>query len=93
MPGYICGQGAPFVRAREMGLEGIVSKRVGSAYWSGNCRNCTRAKNPSFARLALHEKRGVNIAARRKASAFAPGKTTARKALLRHGRGRRYHIG
>jgi hypothetical protein len=43
-----------------MGLEGIVSKRVGSAYWNGNCRNWTRAKNPGFARLALHEKRGVN---------------------------------
>jgi hypothetical protein len=38
----------------------IVSKRVGSAYWSGNCRNWTKAKNPSCARLALHEKRGVN---------------------------------
>ena len=36
-----------------MGLEGIVLKRVGSAYWSGNCRSRTEAKNPSFARLAL----------------------------------------
>ena len=63
-------------------FEGIVSKRVGSAYWSGKCRNWTKAKNPSLARLALHEKR-ARIAARRKASAFAPGKTTARKALLR----------
>lgn len=81
-----------FARARAMGLEEIVLKRVGSAYWSGNCRSRTEAKNPSFARLALHEKR-ARITARRKASAFAPGKTTARKALLRHGRGRRYHIG
>ena len=48
-----------FARARAMGLEGIVLKRVGSAYWSGNCRNWTKA-NPSFTRLALHEKRGVN---------------------------------
>ena len=48
-----------FARACEIGLEGIVSKRVGSAYWSGNCRNWTKA-NPSFTRLALHEKRGVN---------------------------------
>ena len=40
-----------------MGLEGIVLKRVGSAYWSGNCRSRAEAKNPSFARLALHEKR------------------------------------
>ena len=30
------------------------------AYWSGNCRNWTKTKNPSFARLALQEKRGVN---------------------------------
>jgi hypothetical protein len=49
-----------FAKACELGLEGIVSKRVGSAYRSGNCRNWTKAKNPSFARLALHEKRRVN---------------------------------
>ena len=79
-------------KACELGLEGIVLKRVGSAYWSGNCRGRTEAKNPSFARLAPHEKR-ARVTARRKASAFAPGKTTARKALLRRGRGRRYHIG
>ena len=54
------GRAGVFARACEMGLEGIVSKRVGSAYWSGDCRNWTKAKNPSFTRLALHEKRGVN---------------------------------
>ena len=27
-----------------MGLEGIVSKRVGSAYWSGNYQNWTRGE-------------------------------------------------
>src|SRR5271165_1127958 len=49
-----------FAKACKLGLEGIVSKRAGSRYWSGNCRNWTKAKNPSFARLALHEKRRVN---------------------------------
>ena len=87
------GRAGVFTRARAMGLEGIVWKRAAwCAHWSGNCRSRTEAKNPSFARLALHEKR-ARITARRKASAFAPGKTTTRKALLRHGRGRRYHIG
>ena len=28
-----------FKRACEMGLEGIVPKRVGGAYWSSRCRN------------------------------------------------------
>ena len=46
----LCGQerAGVFARARAMGLEGIVLKRVGSAYWSGNCRSRTEAKNPSF---------------------------------------------
>ena len=39
-----------FAKACEMGLEGIVSKRVGSMYWSGRARNWTKAKNPAFQR-------------------------------------------
>jgi bifunctional non-homologous end joining protein LigD len=39
-----------FAKACEMGLEGIVSKRVGSIYWSGRCRNWTKTKNPAFQR-------------------------------------------
>ncbi len=36
----IAAEGAlVFAKACEMGLEGIVSKRVGSIYWSGRCRN------------------------------------------------------
>jgi ATP-dependent DNA ligase len=31
VPGYMCSRGRVFARACEMGLEGIVSKRVGSA--------------------------------------------------------------
>ena len=40
--------GLVFAKACEMGLEGIVSKRVGSMYWSGRCRNWTKARNPAF---------------------------------------------
>ena len=39
-----------FAKAREMGLEGIISKRAGSIYWSGRCRNWTKARNPAFQR-------------------------------------------
>ena len=42
--------GLVFAKACEMGLEGIVSKRVGSIYWSGRCRNWTKARNPGFQR-------------------------------------------
>jgi hypothetical protein len=31
-----------FAKAREFGLEGIVSKRLGGTYWSGRCRNWVR---------------------------------------------------
>jgi ATP-dependent DNA ligase len=39
-----------FAKACEMSLEGIVSKRLGSAHWSGRCRNWLRVKNPAFVR-------------------------------------------
>jgi bifunctional non-homologous end joining protein LigD len=42
--------GLVFEKACEMGLEGIVSKRVVSSYWSGRCRNWTKARNPAFQR-------------------------------------------
>jgi bifunctional non-homologous end joining protein LigD len=47
----IAGEGAVvFVKACEMGLEGIVSKRAGSFYRSGASRNWLKAKNPAFVR-------------------------------------------
>ena len=39
-----------FQKAVEMGLEGIVSKRVGGAYWSGRVGNWVKSKNPAFQR-------------------------------------------
>jgi hypothetical protein len=39
-----------FGRACELGLEGIVSKRAGSRYSSGNSRQCLKSKNPAFLR-------------------------------------------
>ena len=39
-----------FQKAVEMGLEGIVSKRLGSVYWSGRMRNWVKIKNPAFRR-------------------------------------------
>jgi bifunctional non-homologous end joining protein LigD len=39
-----------FAKACEMGLEGIVSKRVASRYSSGNSRQWLKSKNPTFAR-------------------------------------------
>ena len=39
-----------FAKACEMGLEGIVSKRLGGLYWSGRCRNWLKVKNPAFQR-------------------------------------------
>jgi bifunctional non-homologous end joining protein LigD len=39
-----------FAKACEMGLEGIVSKRAGSFYKSGRCRNWLKSKNPAFVR-------------------------------------------
>ena len=47
----IAAEGAlVFKKACEMGLEGIVSKRVGSIYWSGRARNWTKTRNPAFQR-------------------------------------------
>jgi bifunctional non-homologous end joining protein LigD len=47
------GDGAiVFAKACEMGLEGIVSKRLGGVYWSGLCRNWLKIKNPAFERPA-----------------------------------------
>ena len=39
-----------FEKACELGLEGIVSRRLGGAYWSGPCRNWLKIKNPAFKR-------------------------------------------
>jgi len=39
-----------FAKACELGLEGIVSKRLGGLYWSGPCRNWLKVKNPAFVR-------------------------------------------
>ena len=47
----IAAEGAlVFSKACELGLEGIVSKRLGGAYWSGRCRNWLKVKNPIFER-------------------------------------------
>ena len=40
-----------FAKACALGCEGVVSNRIGSAYRSGGCRDWTKARNPSFARL------------------------------------------
>jgi ATP-dependent DNA ligase len=39
-----------FAKAREFGLEGIVSKRAGSFYCSGLSRAWLKTKNPDFIR-------------------------------------------
>jgi bifunctional non-homologous end joining protein LigD len=39
-----------FAKACELGLEGIVSKRTGSRYQSGNGRQWLKCKNPAFIR-------------------------------------------
>ena len=39
-----------FEKACEMNLEGIVSKRLGGAHWSGRVRNWLKVKNPAFQR-------------------------------------------
>ena len=39
-----------FAKACELGLEGIVSKRAGSAYTSGRSRSWLKTKNPDFVR-------------------------------------------
>ena len=39
-----------FVKACELGLEGIVSKRAGSFYRNGRSRNWLKTKNPYFVR-------------------------------------------
>jgi bifunctional non-homologous end joining protein LigD len=39
-----------FAKACELGLEGIVSKRTGSRYRSGNGRQWLKCKNPAFVR-------------------------------------------
>jgi bifunctional non-homologous end joining protein LigD len=39
-----------FAHACRLGLEGIVSKRLGSVYSSGRCRNWLKVKNPEFKR-------------------------------------------
>jgi bifunctional non-homologous end joining protein LigD len=45
------GDGAiVFDHACKLGLEGIVSKRLGGLYASGRCRNWLKVKNPNFER-------------------------------------------
>jgi bifunctional non-homologous end joining protein LigD len=39
-----------FAKACQLGLEGIVSKRAGSQYSSGNSRRWLKSKNPAFVR-------------------------------------------
>jgi ATP-dependent DNA ligase len=39
-----------FAKARELGLEGIESKRAGSFYNSGKSRNWLKTINPGFVR-------------------------------------------
>ena len=39
-----------FAKACKLGLEGIVPKRAGSRYRSGNSRQWLKAKNPAFMR-------------------------------------------
>ena len=39
-----------FAHACELGLEGIVSKRLGGVYSSGRCRNWVKVRNPAFKR-------------------------------------------
>jgi bifunctional non-homologous end joining protein LigD len=39
-----------FAKACAMGLEGIVSKRLGAPYYSGRVRNWLKVKNPAFQR-------------------------------------------
>ena len=39
-----------FAHACRLGLEGIVSKRLGGLYASGRCRNWLKLKNPAFVR-------------------------------------------
>jgi ATP-dependent DNA ligase len=47
----IAAEGAVvFAKARELGLEGIVSKREGSFYGCGRSRNWLKAKNSDFVR-------------------------------------------
>jgi bifunctional non-homologous end joining protein LigD len=45
-----CEGALVFAKACEMGLEGIVSKRLGGVYWSGRCTNWLKVKNPAFQR-------------------------------------------
>jgi len=42
---------AMFRHACRMGLEGIVSKRLGSPYVSGRTRHWLKTKNPDFGRI------------------------------------------
>jgi bifunctional non-homologous end joining protein LigD len=37
-----------FAKACELGVEGIVSKRLGGVYLSGPCRNWLKIKNSAF---------------------------------------------
>jgi bifunctional non-homologous end joining protein LigD len=39
-----------FAHAANLGLEGIVSKRLGSRYRSGRCTDWVKTKNPAYER-------------------------------------------
>jgi bifunctional non-homologous end joining protein LigD len=48
----IAAEGAlVFAKACELGCDGIVSKRIGSRYWSGPSRDWFKTKNPAFSGL------------------------------------------
>ena len=45
---HVYGNGElTFIKACQLGLEGIVSKRRGSTYKSGQCRDWLKSKNPT----------------------------------------------
>jgi bifunctional non-homologous end joining protein LigD len=46
----VAGGALGFAKACELGLEGIVSKRAGSRYSSGNSRQWLKSRNPEFER-------------------------------------------
>ena len=72
------GEGAlVFAKACEMGLEGIVSKRLGGTYWSGRCRNRNwlKIEESEFSETArpLNSDWHCHVAVPRARSVGAPG--------------------
>ena len=46
-----------FAHACKLGLEGIVSKRAGSRYWSGNSRQLAEGEEPEVCEVVTHASR------------------------------------